>query len=1433
MSDSKNNRYYAERRAEAMAAERRTFSGEAPSPKIGEDKYSPRREEAQAHFDNGPEFTAYKMDEMYDAAPVQGPVHTPAPETARQPEIFHPEPQQYTTSYAPSVGAEGMSQQSASVSVADYSRSSDVPQYHAATTAAPVQGPAYTSAPEAARQPEIFRPEPQQYGSSYAPTIGSEGLSQQPAIVPAADYSLGSDRTQQRAAYDAAPVQGPAYMSAPEAARQPEIFHPEPQQPAPSYASPIGMEGMSRQLSAGPAADYSQGSGILQNRASYDAAPVQGSAYTSAPKAARQPEIFHPEPQQPAPSYTSPIGMEGMSQQLSAGPAADHSQGSGILQNRASYDAAPTQGPVYTSAPETAKRSKIFHPELQQVEASKAAIPVGQVLTAQDGGKPVVHDVDYYMSLPTKYATAKKVEHDADYYMSQDSPGVRKYRAMYERDQAARSANRFSSGSLGSDVAAYNSYLARGQKIDAIKGRLVHAADMGASLLKQQISDRDEEGHAVEDVAENVHVVGFAGGGFMDNMEMSDIVERNMLMVNRQTRAGNIFKSDLYKDRDIFKPAAFAGARIVDRNKVTKQDIEIFEMAESLGHDNLNNSVLHNLKSQRNIRNYRNKIEKMVLSSEINSFEEFVRTINREEPGFFTEAEKLVLEREDALLIARNPLDFERNAQIIKKVLADPRLIGEFADVDLDALGTRELKDLVRRRKRGLFSRGKNLLLDIEKNPLFAAGIKALYQNQISLEAAKRVQARRLARAVKFRNWTKGRVFRLLDNDADFAAMRTGVSAEMSAFRTGVTLAGDVIKVGAMAGYGTGSLINAGFASGLDMFGADGAARTVRGAGKTVNAGLDITKKTIRDITSLPGNTVKRAGQAVGTTAGNLTGTAAVKITTTLTETAAYRAFVSNPAVKFISSRAFHARLFIKRQISTIANIIKYPSRFLRKVFGIGGKGMRIAAGIVGGLILLECVFVLLFSGNAAPSSVISLILSNEDQFADYQKKYDQMDEAFTNRVSAIANGYAQTKDYSGATIHYGINRPAQNLQGYANTAEPALKAYDLPEEFQNGIHLAYLYNGSSASGLSSNIKDCVAAMAVIMGQDQSAHHAEALDLLGALYQSTHSYIAKETPLYYCSHGDRLLHYYCNEKAQNYPSSPLLANTQVKKFEEPFDPEKNGFICSIHQKEYPDDMKMYAGCQKVDSPEDYTGVETKEYETIEDTYDSEEDGEVEYTYKEGIDNANPAINTLGATGKKLCFHNGGYGEKVADYDYVKEGKTADFQQAASTTKLNQIFEAIKDQDEAALEKFYDSDYWTVSFPEWTKDCDNLGYYYFYDQTGNLDRDAVHTGIRGLVVYCMGHDHYGCESGHDVPVCYGHVDLNMTIAINGIEKIFELGGVPVSGDNTEVDRDLLAGAKKKDSAEVASTEAADEDDEEDVVVRYDDTGEEEEEDEEEE
>ena len=567
-----------------------------------------------------------------------------------------------------------------------------------------------------------------------------------------------------------------------------------------------------------------------------------------------------------------------------------------------------------------------------------------------------------------------------------------------------------------------------------------------------------------------------------------------------------------------------------------------------------------------------------------------------------------------------------------------------------------------------------------------------------------------------------------------------------------------------------------------------------------------------------------------------------------------YKAFVSNPAVKFISSGAFHVRLFIRQRIDMLANIVKAPERFLRKIFGVGSKGMKIAAGVIGAVILLQCVFVLLFSGNAAPSSVISVILSNKDQFADYQKKYDDMDAAFTNRVASIINGYANTKDYSGAPIHYGVNKPKQVLKGYSNTANPYERDYELAEEFVNGAHLGYLYNGSAASGLSSNIKDCLAAMTVIMGQDQSAHHKEALELLGALYQSTHSYIAAESPLYYCQHGDRLLHYYCNEKTENYPSSPLLANPAVKTFESPFDPEANGFVCTLHKKLDPGHPKTYCGCQMVDSPEEYEGVESEIYTEVVDTYD---DGrrDREYTYKVGAPDANPEINKLSENGKKRCFHNAGKGNLIhwdmllhADeedgrrgrsryeryhygsnddgetyvyYDDYHGGEDEDdycneVPQFGSTSVFSSLIEDLKD---GSLDGDYEKAKFDVSeVPDWLLGedrCDNWGYYAWYNhgtyvyESARRDYEKEVDGIGGIVFYCKGHNHYGCETGHDVPVCYGHVGLNMTVAINGIEKIFELGGVPITGDSSEVDEGLLAGAKKKDSAEVAETDAAEE------------------------
>ena len=74
---------------------------------------------------------------------------------------------------------------------------------------------------------------------------------------------------------------------------------------------------------------------------------------------------------------------------------------------------------------------------------------------------------------------------------------------------------------------------------------------------------------------------------------------------------------------------------------------------------------------------------------------------------------------------------------------------------------------------------------------------------------------------------------------------------------------------------------------------------------------------------------------------------------------------------------------------------------------------------------------------------------------------------------------------------------------------------------------------------------------------------------------------------------------------------------------------------------------------------------------------------------------------------------------------------------------------------------------------------------YYKNYGiNVHESARHdyekhvSGTMGIVFYCKGHDHYGCEHGHDLPVCYGHTDLTMSVSIGSLNKIFEMGGVPV-------------------------------------------------------
>lgn len=47
--------------------------------------------------------------------------------------------------------------------------------------------------------------------------------------------------------------------------------------------------------------------------------------------------------------------------------------------------------------------------------------------------------------------------------------------------------------------------------------------------------------------------------------------------------------------------------------------------------------------------------------------------------------------------------------------------------------------------------------------------------------------------------------------------------------------------------------------------------------------------------------------------------------------------------------------------------------------------------------------------------------------------------------------------------------------------------------------------------------------------------------------------------------------------------------------------------------------------------------------------------------------------------------------------------------------------------------------------------------------------------------CEGHDHWGCPDGHHTSVCYGHVDLTMSVNIASLNRIYDMGGVEVKGE----------------------------------------------------
>ena len=389
----------------------------------------------------------------------------------------------------------------------------------------------------------------------------------------------------------------------------------------------------------------------------------------------------------------------------------------------------------------------------------------------------------------------------------------------------------------------------------------------------------------------------------------------------------------------------------------------------------------------------------------------------------------------------------------------------------------------------------------------------------------------------------------------------------------------------------------------------------------------------------------------------------------------AYVTGKTNLLAKFGKTKVGKATKVAGKAVGITKKVAVTPFKALSAVSDFIKKKIMLPVGIaVGGLFLGFYFLSLILGSGVASSDNMALIHSEEEQFQDYQAKFDSCDQQFQLQVSNIINGFAQTTNLKGNQIHYGINTPG--LKTDFITTDP---------EYRNGVTLNYFYDGTQTAGISSNIEDCLSAMTVLMQQAQSEHHQEALELLEAIYKSTHSYNTQESELYPCSYGCEDVFYYCNQ-SKGYKQEDGTEIAPYWGSDLRYKPWILGEIvepigeCDVCKSNPLLTYDQYAGCEVTDT----------------------------------------------------CYH----------------GDDGDMGQSHAG-------------------------------------CNNYTAYYEcpgHDYTNSQGEDKTRycSGSIGCEGYyeCNGHDHYGCEEGHHVAACFGHIDLTMNVNIASMTKIYDMGGIEV-------------------------------------------------------
>lgn len=834
------------------------------------------------------------------------------------------------------------------------------------------------------------------------------------------------------------------------------------------------------------------------------------------------------------------------------------------------------------------------------------------------------------------------------------------------------------------------------------------------SLNQYADSGDDEAAQGRKTMADYANVVPDIFGGIGDSADIRAL-EKSIAKRENYIQAGDAMERLSLTgkiDKENLTAGDYAAFRAKRKNpKLTDEDmIRIKKTKDASDSTVLSQPTKPSQKKNR-------KSETVLRSIRMNEAETFAETLIAEHAGFFTDEEKIILKDENSLFRIKSIKDFRLRDQIVNKILRDPRLIGnELGNIDWSRMKARDLSDLLKGKK--------GIIIDDER---LRGLLEVKLENIQSMEKLKKLQRKKAARKGLTGTVVERAGFRQVLKDEDLSQISEFTSKELTATKYAGKVAVGTTKLGYVAARGTGKIIGKGTIKVARATGKNEVAEYVAKIGEKSTGMENAIKRGTEGIKKAPGKVVK----AVAKQPARLT----AYIGSRISSTAFYKNVVNSAfgrGAKTVFRGANLAAKGVKAVGSKVVKVAVAPIRAVNTAAEVIKKKILFPVAIGVGILILVELVIAFFAGaggnTGGGGAYMTVILDEDEHFADFQKKYDEQDSIFQAQVNSIINSNAQTKNLKGASIGYGVNTPA------VDNPNPDLI---LKAQYQNGLHLGYYYDGQPATGISSNIEDILSAMAVIMSQTQSDHHAEAMEFVGAAYKSTHSYTTSETPLYQCPDGCEITHYKCYDWINDYAGTDMMYHPWT--YQEIVKPTSSQECVVCKQEGLP--YEEYAGCTVTKRCYHGDRVEGEELSAKADDYasyfefDVDDSDDVSEYYTEYV---RPRIVDK-------------YSAKYPD-GYNKNGVRR------WVTKADIIAASGLDPQ-----------------------CDNykiITLNSYEEYTNSKGHDRVHSEPCGYVAVCEGHDHYGCPNGHDIKTCFGHTDLYMNVYIASLNKIFEMGGVPI-------------------------------------------------------